>query len=295
MVTLAHISDIHLAPLPMISPLDLTNKRVTGYLHWIASRKQRLTSDTVASLVAHLKRERPDLIAVTGDLVNLGLPAEIARARDWLNGLGTPDQVAVIPGNHDAYVKGSLEACLEAWGPYATGERSAEAPFPFIRRKGDVALIGCNSAVPSLPFFAIGDFDQPQADRLEIALKTLRQEKLFRVVMIHHPPQEEAYSSRLGLRGAELFRDVIERSGAELILHGHLHASTVSAIQGPRGDVPVIGVAAASAGPATGQSPARYNLFSIERQPGGFVCVMREYGYQRIGEEIVMRLELRLL
>lgn len=295
MVTLAHISDIHLAPLPPFSPLDLFNKRITGYLHWIASRKQRLTSDTAASLVAHLKRERPDLIAVTGDLVNLGLPAEIAVARDWLEGLGTPDQVAVIPGNHDAYVTGSLEECLEAWGDYATGERLAEAPFPFIRRKGAMALVGCSSAVPSLPFLAIGEFDAAQADRLEIALKTLKQENLFRVVMIHHPPQEEAYSPRLGLRGAEMFREVIERAGAELILHGHLHASTVSALQGPKGDVPVIGVAAASAEPATGQSPARYNLFSIERQPGGFSCVMREYGYQRIGDEIVMRLELRLL
>ncbi|MEX2278163.1 MAG: metallophosphoesterase [Cucumibacter sp.] len=294
MIELAHISDVHLAPLPPFSPLALANKRITGYLHWVTTRKNRLLADTVAELVAHLKRANPDLIAVTGDLVNLGLPAEIARAAQWLTSLGEPDKVAVVPGNHDAYVPGALNRCLAAWGDYARGERLGEAPFPFIRRKGEVALVGCSSAVATAPFFATGRFDEGQADRLEIALKTLRQEGRFRVVMIHHPPQPEAASFRLGLKGAEFFRLAIERAGAELILHGHLHASTVSALPGPLGDVPVMGGGGPPAAPATGESPARYNLFSIEKLPAGFSCVMREYGYQRIGEEIVMRLELRL-
>jgi 3',5'-cyclic AMP phosphodiesterase CpdA len=125
-------------------------------------------------------------------------------------------------------------------------------------------------------------------------LKTAATENLFRVVLIHHPPQSEAQSRRLGLNGADRFRDAIERAGAELVLHGHFHESMVSAIQGPKVDVPVVGVAAASAAPEGGEPPARYNLFEIERTTDGFSCLMHEYGFQRIGDDIVKRLELRL-
>ncbi len=294
MIELAHISDVHLAPLPRFSPLALFSKRITGYLHWRLARKDALRRDTVIELVRHMQRANPDLIAVTGDLVNLGLPAEIDRAAGWLASLGPPGRVAVIPGNHDAYVPGALDRCIKAWGDYMKGQRLGEAPFPFVRRKREVALVGCSSAVSTAPFMAFGVFDEGQGFRLEQALRRLGEEGVFRVVLIHHPPQPEEASFRLGLRGAEHFRLAIERAGAELILHGHCHESRVSAVSGPHGDVPVIGVAAAAAAPDSGQAPGRYNLFSIEKLANGYSCVMREYGYQRIGEAIVERLKMRL-
>ena len=56
------------------------------------------------ALVEDLQAQRPDHIAVTGDLVNISLVAEFAPARAWLESVGTPDHVTVVPGNHDAYV-----------------------------------------------------------------------------------------------------------------------------------------------------------------------------------------------
>jgi 3',5'-cyclic AMP phosphodiesterase CpdA len=294
LIELAHISDVHLAPLPAFAPLALANKRLTGYLHWAFSRKNRLGRDSVAELIRHMKRASPDVIAVTGDLVNLALPAEIDRAAGWLASLGPPDRVAAVPGNHDAYVPGAVNLCLKAWGDYMKGQRLGGALFPYVKRRGELGIVGCSSAVATAPFMAYGVFDEGQATRLEQMLTMLGEEGLFRVVLIHHPPTEEEYSFRLGLRGADLFRLAVERAGAELILHGHLHESTVSAIAGPRGDVPVIGVASAAAITGSREAPARYNLFEIEKLSSGFSCIMREYGFQRIGDEIVMRLEMRL-
>ncbi|HUV32333.1 MAG TPA: metallophosphoesterase, partial [Devosiaceae bacterium] len=252
MIELAHISDVHLSPLPRFSPLALANKRLTGYLHWVFTRKDRLRRDTATELVRHMLRANPDLIAVTGDLVNLALPAEIDRAAGWLASLGPPGRVAVVPGNHDAYVPGALDRCAKAWGDYMKGQRLGDARFPYIKRKGEVALIGCSSAVATAPFMATGQFDVGQAGRLQEALRLTGEEGLFRVVMIHHAPTAEWASGRRGLRGAGRFRIAVERAGAELILHGHLHESTVSAIPGPHGDVPVVGVAAVSAAPGLG-------------------------------------------
>jgi 3',5'-cyclic AMP phosphodiesterase CpdA len=181
------------------------------------------------------------------------------------------------------------------WGDYLRGETLDDAAFPFVRRIGDLAIISCSSAVPTRPFMAIGRFDEAQAVRLERILKALGEADMFRVVMIHHPPNAELQHPSFGLKGHKLFRDVIARHGAELVLHGHTHRSSIHSIPGKTQEVPVVGVAAASAAQGgTLDDPARYNLFRIERVGSGWTCTMREYGFQRLGSEIVMRLQMRI-
>lgn len=296
MITLAHISDVHLAPLPPVRWTELANKRALGYLNWRLRRHNSLSGDGLATLVRHMREQKPDFTAVTGDLVNLGLEAEANTALDWLETIGTPEDVCVSPGNHDAYVPGSLDHNSARWGTYMSGETLDAAQFPYVRRIGDVAVISCSSAVVSAPTLAIGRFEQDQADRLARILKMLGEANYFRVILIHHPPNLEARHPRLGLYGAKLFRAAVAQHGAELILHGHTHKSSIFAIPGLTGDVPVVGVAAAGAAQAEGASedPARYNLFKIERLGTAWSCTMREFGFQRLSPDIVLRLSLRI-
>ena len=295
MITLAHISDIHLSPMPPIALRDLVGKRLTGYLNWKLRRNEELNSETLASLVAHLQGQNADFTAVTGDLVNLALDFEMDRAAKWLQALGGADKVAVCPGNHDAYVAGALESAQRAWGNYMHGETLDGHVFPFVRRIGELAVVSCSSAVPTRPFLAIGRFDEAQAERLSRILKVMGEADYFRVVMIHHPPNPELQHPSFGLKGNKLFRQVIAENGAELILHGHTHRSSIHSIPGNKHEVPVVGVAAASAAQGgTLDDPARYNLFRIERSGDGWSCTMREYGYQRLGTDIVMRLQMRI-
>ncbi|HEY8593703.1 MAG TPA: metallophosphoesterase [Devosiaceae bacterium] len=294
MIALAHISDIHLAPLPPVRPLDLMNKRITGYVNWRLKRKDQHGSGSLASLVDHLKATAPDFIAVAGDLVNLALDEEFANSARWLENLGPPQSVCVVPGNHDAYVPGALEKARLAWGGYMQGETLDAEPFPYVRRIGDVAVVGCSSAIATPPFIAAGRFDEPQAARLASQLKDLGEAGYFRVVMIHHPPFTEGVPLHKRMFGARLFREILGTHGADMVLHGHTHASTIHAIPGPDGEIPVIGVAAAGARPGPGSDPGRYNLFLIERMRNRWSCTMREWGYQRLGDEIVMRLQTRI-
>ncbi len=296
MITLAHISDVHLAPLPPVRWTDLVNKRVTGYLNWRLRRHNTLAGSGLANLMRHMREQHPDMVAVTGDLVNLGLEAEANVAYNWLQTIGPPDQVCVSPGNHDAYVRSSFGYNNARWGAYMRGETLDAAQFPFVRRIGDVAIISCSSAVPTAPTLALGRFDEPQAARLARILRMLGDAGYFRVVMIHHPPNLEARHPRLGLYGAKLFRQAVAEHGAELVLHGHTHKSSIFAIPGLTGDVPVIGVAAAGAAQSEdgGEDPARYNLFRIERLGTAWSCTMREFGFQRLSTDIVLRLSLRI-
>ena len=296
MITLAHLSDVHLAPLPPVRVRDLMNKRITGYLNWKIKREQTLAGEGLMKLVRHLRGQNADFTAVTGDLVNLALDAEINTAHNWLETLGPPEKVCISPGNHDAYIRGQLEKALKRWGGYATGERLGAEPFPFVRRVGEVAVISCSSAVPTGPWIAAGRFDVAQAERLRRCLQLLGEGGYFRVVLIHHPPNQELFKPRLGLYGARLFRQAVAEAGAELVLHGHTHQSSIYAIPGPAGDVPVVGVAAAGAAPAEtgGHDPARYNLFNIQRVGTAWQCTMREFGFQRLSTDIVLRLSLRI-
>lgn len=296
MITLAHLSDVHLAPLPPLRVRDLLNKRITGYINWKIKREHTLAGESLMKLVRHLRGQNPDFTAVSGDLMNLALDAEINTAHNWLETLGLPERVCVSPGNHDAYIKGQLDKALVRWGAYMAGETVGPEAFPFVRRVGEVAIISCSSAIPTAPWIAAGRIDAAQAARLKRCLQLLGEGGYFRVVMIHHPPNQELFKPRLGLWGAKLFRDAVAEAGAELVLHGHTHRSSIYAIPGPKGDVPVVGVAAAGAAQADtgGHDPARYNLFNIQRLGSGWQCTMREFGFQRLSTDIVLRLSMRI-
>ncbi len=296
MVSLAHLSDIHLSPLPPMAWRDYFNKRATGYLNWRLKRRTSLDGIGLAALVEHLHEQAPDFTCITGDLVNLGLDAEIATALGWLKGIGPADKVCICPGNHDAYLRDTLDRSYDAWHDYLSGETFDRQPFPFVRRIGEVAVISCSSAVPMPPWVAAGTFDEAQAGRLSRMLKILGEAEFFRVVLIHHPPTTEDFTYRKGLWGAERFRAAIAESGAEMVLHGHTHRSTIRYIKGPKADVPVIGVAAAGTAQSAGAhgDPARYNLFRIERVGAAWSCTMREYGFQRLGNDIALRLDMRI-
>ena len=83
MFILAHLSDIHLAPLPRPNPFELVSKRGLGYINWLRKRRRIHRPEMLAKIVADLKARKPDHIAVTGDLVNLSLTKEFAPACAW--------------------------------------------------------------------------------------------------------------------------------------------------------------------------------------------------------------------
>jgi 3',5'-cyclic AMP phosphodiesterase CpdA len=283
--TLAHLSDPHLPPLPSTRFRDLAGKRALGYLNWTRNRRKIHRRDVLDALVSDMQAQAPDQIAVTGDLVNLALDAEFAPSRAWLESLGAPDRVTVIPGNHDAYVRATQHRFAEAWGDYL---RSDEAPddvaFPMLRRRGPLALISASSAVPTPPLMATGRLGRSQLAALERMLARLAAEPAFRVLLIHHPLRSNSRIKRLTDSAALLA--LLKRHGVELVLHGHDHIHSTIWIDGPRGKIPVIGVPSASA-VAHGRYPAAaYNLFSIERDGAAWRCEQTVRGFKGGGAAV---------
>jgi 3',5'-cyclic AMP phosphodiesterase CpdA len=271
MFTLAHLSDLHL-PLPAAARLrDLAGKRILGYLSYRLKRKMVHDRKVLAALVDDLLLHAPDHIAITGDLTNIALPEEFARTARWLHALRSSDALTVIPGNHDAYVKVPWQQSLERWSDFMSDPSTPirdDGGFPFLRRRGEVALVGVSTACPTSWLHATGRIGAEQLARLARLLEQLGAEALFRVVLIHHPPIDGMISHRKRLVDQAEFRAVIEQVGAELILHGHHHRFSLDELKTPAGTAPVIGVPSGSARHFAGHEHASYHLCRLRPATG---------------------------
>jgi len=288
-VTLAHISDVHLSPLAGVRLRHMNVKRGLGYLNWHRQRRHTHHRSALDIVVEDMLAMTPDHITVTGDLINLGLPAEYEAARAWLEALGSPERVTAIPGNHDIYTTLRGHPGVELWSAYMHSDAwgaqftSGEAQFPFVRKVGPVALIGLNSAIETPPFVAAGELGTKQIAALDALLPKLQAEGMMRVVLIHHPPLPGQAPPRRALRDAAALSRVLAERGAELVLHGHNHRDMHEdfarlAERGGEGSIPVIGVASGSIGRVHKDEPlGRYNLLRIDAQDGRvrIECVTR--------------------
>jgi 3',5'-cyclic AMP phosphodiesterase CpdA len=271
MFVLAHLSDPHLSPLPRPRWSELLGKRATGFFNWRRSRRFIHRGEVLARVVRDIRASAPDHIAITGDLVNISSIGEYEPARAWLESLGWPDDVSLTPGNHDAYVRAAIPHLRAQWGHFMRPD-DFRPGFPFLRRRGPLALIGLSSAVPTALFMATGRLGNEQIARLAELLERCRREQLFRVVLIHHPPVSSLRKHFKRLIDGASLRAVIERHGAELIIHGHDHVHSLLYLEGPQRPVPVLGAPSASQIPRAGHAAAGYNLCRIEGQAGAWRC-----------------------
>lgn len=272
---LAHLSDLHLSTLEGVAPRALFDKRILGYISWRLRRRHEHRTDVLDALRADLHAAHPDHIAVTGDLTHLGLPQEFREAATWLARLGKPEGITVVPGNHDAYVRGSWQQNFAEWSPYIRGDGAGDSigsdeAFPSLRIRRDVALIGLSTARPSAPFLATGRLGERQLQRLDHLLEQTADSGLFRVVLLHHPPAAQTVRWRKSLLDGAALRDVLARRGAELVLHGHAHFSAATYLDAARHRILAIGVPSASAIGSKVDRYAAYHVYRIARAGAGW-------------------------
>ncbi len=301
--TLAQISDPHLSSLVGVRIGDLLNKRVLGYLSWRLHRRAEHRGEVLSALVQDLRAVRPDHIVVTGDLTHVGLPSEFRQVREWLDSLGTPSDVTVIPGNHDAYVTTAWNRTFALWTPYMVSDPrgadtessvNTQAIFPSLRVRGRAALIGLSTARPSAPFLAVGSLGSDQLRKLAQILEDTGRQDLCRILLLHHPPFAGAVAWRKRLTDGASLRAVLARHGAELILHGHAHRTSLVQLDTSSGSLPAIGVPSAS---ARGRKPGRraqYHLYRVTRTVQGWDLQVSVRGYSSADDCFIAEGESRL-
>jgi 3',5'-cyclic AMP phosphodiesterase CpdA len=221
---LVHLTDPHLSSLDGVRLTDLRGKRWSGYLSWLKNRRKKYLPAVLEQLTAAVCSEDADQILLTGDLVHIGLETEIEQAARWLTTLGPPEQVVLVPGNHDSYASDSARRYEAHWRDYlfVQGVRGSRG-FPVVRKLGGLDLIGLSTACVTPVFMASGELGAVQLGKLETLLAKAGREKRPVVLLIHHPPLPGMTSARKGLRDARKLQAVLERFPPLLVFHGHLH------------------------------------------------------------------------
>lgn len=268
---LIHITDPHLTNPGNRPPGLRGGKRWLSWLSWQVRRRKRHRRDRLDALTGALAAEKPDVWAVTGDLCQTGLESEVMEARRWLDGLAPADRALLVPGNHDVFADDSAGPIARHWADYLHVDAAA-AEWPVVRRYGEVALIGVNSAVVTPVLRAGGRLGRAMRDRLEQRLA--QHAGACRVVLMHHPALPGVCKTRKALDDVEELSAVLGRHAPALVLHGHLHRDREWRMEGKReAGSRVFCTASASAAGAQGAPSAR--VFDIERVENRYVIEMR--------------------
>jgi len=272
MPLVAHLSDLHLLSLSGVNPLRLLNKRITGALNLLFNRGGQFPVEVARAALQDIKDQGVDHLIVSGDLSNLSLPGEFQLVRELLDGLDLPpDRITVVPGNHDCYIRSVLRSNHfgRTFEDYLRGDvQPLPGAYPLLKLQHGLAVVALSSARPSPALMAYGTLGEEQ---IRLAGQLLSHEACqgrFRVVVLHHPPGGPHVKWHNTLTDHQRFCAMLAETGADMVVHGHIHLFSQESILGPQDrPIPVKGVASGTwLSPHDPSRRAQYNLYQVEGQ-----------------------------
>lgn len=276
---IVHLSDVHVQIDYRRLPLRRYGwRRAVAQLEWVGLRRARRFENALGVLqqiVREIQELAPDHVLLSGDLTALAVEEEFACARAALGPLWRPQQLSLVPGNHDRYTAHAMrERRFERhFGDLLRSDLPAYAGpdgFPFVRLvAGELAVVGLDSTrlapLPGLSFGSLGHEQLRALSRL-VDDPAVRDRRL--AVMVHHAPlRESGRPDRVThglLDGQDLLRLLAGRRAS--VHHGHVHHRYWHPANAHRPDV-------FNAGSATEGGHEGY--WVIEFEPGGRVSAQR--------------------
>jgi Icc-related predicted phosphoesterase len=173
-------------------------------------------------------RDEADVFVVAGDLTNFGQPSEMDPLMNAFVRVRIP--TIVVLGNHDyeSDKQDELIQMLVAGGvKVLDGSTYQRDGIGFAGTKGFVGGFGRGSLTafgePEIKAFVRAGIDE--AVKLERAMSQLRTTK--RVVVLHYSPIAATIEGEakeiFPFLGSSRLAEVVDRHGADLVLHGHAH------------------------------------------------------------------------
>jgi 3',5'-cyclic AMP phosphodiesterase CpdA len=231
----------------------------------------------VRAVAEEVKRARIDHVCITGDLTNLALESEFALVRKFLEeDLGLhPDQVSVVPGNHDVYTRGSANKRRfeEYLAPYIEsdlpdfGVEHFGARYPYVKLRGKLAIVGMSTAVPRHPLMASGKFGTAQIDQLARLLEHPDVAGRTKVILQHHPAhnmRNRIVAYLEGLHDSKHMLRTLHKLEHGMILHGHSHIRVRRSVPTEVGRIDVIGATSASLLSSHPHRHSGFNLYEFD-------------------------------
>ena len=180
---------------------------------------RNVNPESIEALGRLIEEAEPELVIVSGDLTHRGLRSQHERAAEFLRGLELP--LLTIPGNHD--IPYSFPKRFTS--PWEEFERLWETTEP-VYRSDTLTVVGLNSVRPWRH-----QSGRVRDDQVQRAAELLREspEGRFRIVTFHHHLLGPPWRSRKQpvAKRNRVLAGLVE-AGADLVLAGHIHQSTIA-------------------------------------------------------------------
>jgi 3',5'-cyclic AMP phosphodiesterase CpdA len=170
----------------------------------------------VQTLLRQIGRERPTLVAISGDFTQRARRSEFRKARDFLDQIQSP--VLVVPGNHDIPFYDLVRRFLRPLHRY---KRYIHADLAPMYQDKDLAVLGLNTARSRT--FKSGRLSLYQIGLIRARFRKVH-ERTLKIIVTHHSfirPRGDRRSRLIGRHPLALA--ALKRAGVRLHLAGHFH------------------------------------------------------------------------
>jgi 3',5'-cyclic AMP phosphodiesterase CpdA len=175
--------------------------------------------ESIEALGALVEEARPALVIASGDLTHRGLRSQHEQAASFLRGLDLP--LLTIPGNHDI----PYTFPKRFTGPWQEFELQWETTEP-VYRSDRLVVVGLNSVRPWRH-----QSGRVRDEQVRRAAEVLRDapKAAYRIVAVHHHLLGAPWRSRKKpvAKRNRVLAGLVE-AGADLVVAGHIHQSTVA-------------------------------------------------------------------
>ena len=176
-------------------------------------------SESIEALARLIEDVQPELLVASGDLTHRGLRSQHERAAEFLRGLGLP--LLTIPGNHDI----PYTFPKRFTSPWLEFERLWDETEP-VYRSDTLLVVGLNSVRPWR--HQSGRLHPGQVERAQELLREAPATALRVVTFHHHLLGAPWRSSKKPVAKRNVVLAGLVDAGADLILAGHIHQSTIA-------------------------------------------------------------------
>ncbi|PZN98466.1 MAG: serine/threonine protein phosphatase, partial [Alphaproteobacteria bacterium] len=169
-----------------------------------------------------------DLILITGDVTQKGLPEEFEAAGRWMRAM--PEPHFVIVGNHDVPYYNVFARVFEPWKAFETATGHPAHDHQFIGDSVMVRGVATARGWQARSNWSKGVIDLDQTRR---AAEALRQAPIgaLRVLACHHPLIEMVGTPMTGdVKRGDKAALIFAEAGVDLIMTGHVHVPFALAI-----------------------------------------------------------------
>ncbi len=220
---IAHLSDLHILEASARQGLDVRfvslGRRVDA--------EDRL--DKARGAIAHARVAGAEHFLFTGDLTETGAPAQFEALAALLAECKLrPDDVTLVPGNHDAYTsptgwRDALDGPLRRWS------RNAALQPGKVVDLGGAFVLPLDATFHQPVTRSAGRYTDELRASVEARVRDTALARAELIVAIHHPPHPRLGPWQWvdGLLGCGQLLDAIAPHDHVVVAHGHLHKGVV--------------------------------------------------------------------